>query len=109
MALVSLQEVSVSFGGPLVLDRVTLHIESGQRVCLLGRNGEGKSSLMRIISAELTPDQGDVQHQQGLRIGHLPQNAPQEIQGTALEIAASFSSTSRTVGLPYRPYSSRSL
>ncbi len=85
MALVSLQDVSISFGGPLVLDQVTLHIEQGERACLLGRNGEGKSTLMRLISDDLSPDRGEILRQQGLRVGYLPQTVPQEMPGTVLE------------------------
>ncbi|ETX04377.1 MAG: hypothetical protein ETSY2_29145, partial [Candidatus Entotheonella gemina] len=85
MALVSLQDVSISFGGPLVLDRVTLHIEQGERACLVGRNGEGKSTLMRLINDDLVPDHGEVLRQQGLRVGYLPQTVPQEMPGTVLE------------------------
>lgn len=85
MALISLQDVSISFGDPLVLDQVTLHIEQGERACLLGRNGEGKSTLMRLISNDLVPDRGDILRQQGLRVGHLPQTVPQEMPGTVLE------------------------
>ncbi len=85
MALISLQDISLSFGGPLVLDQVTLHIEQGERACLLGRNGEGKSTLMRLISNDLTPDRGEVLRQQGLRVGYLPQTVPQDMPGTVLE------------------------
>lgn len=85
MALVSLQDVSISFGGPLVLDQVTLHIEQGERACLLGRNGEGKSTLMRLINDDLAPDHGEILRQQGLRVGYLPQTVPQEMPGTVLE------------------------
>ncbi len=85
MALISLQDVSISFGGPLVLDQVTLHIEQGERACLLGRNGEGKSTLMRLISNDLAPNRGEVLRQQGLRVGYLPQTVPQEMPGTVLE------------------------
>ena len=63
MALVSVREVSHSFGGSLLFDNVTVHIERGERVCLLGRNGAGKSTLMRLIDAELTPDDGTVMRQ----------------------------------------------
>ena len=85
MALVSLQDVSISFGGPLVLDGVTLHIEQGERACLLGRNGEGKSTLMRLINDDVAPDRGEVLRQQGLRVGYLPQTVPQTMPGTVLE------------------------
>ena len=89
MALISLRDVSVSFGGPAVLEHLTLHIEVGERVCLLGRNGEGKSTLMRLISGDLSPDTGDILRQQGLRIGHLPQEVPQDLQGTVIDIVSS--------------------
>jgi ATP-binding cassette subfamily F protein uup len=89
MALISLRDVSVSFGGPSVLEHLTLHIEAGERVCLLGRNGEGKSTLMRLISGDLSPDTGDVLRQQGLRIGHLPQEVPPDLQGTVIDIVSS--------------------
>jgi ABC transport system ATP-binding/permease protein len=88
MALISLRDVSVSFGGPPVLEHLTLHIEAGERVCLLGRNGEGKSTLMRLISGELSPDSGDVLRQQGLHIGHLPQEVPPDLQGTVIDIVS---------------------
>src|SRR4051812_41726025 len=76
MALLSLRDVSLSFGGPRLLDGVNLQIERGERLCLLGRNGEGKSSLLRLILGELTPDEGQVIRQQGLKISRLPQEVP---------------------------------
>ena len=51
MALISLQNISLSFGGLPVLDGISMQIEAGERVCLVGRNGEGKSSLMRYRTA----------------------------------------------------------
>ena len=87
MALISLQDVSVSFGGPHVLERISLNIEAGERVCLLGRNGEGKSTLMKLISDELGPDRGEIIRQQGLRVGRLPQELFQkEVHGTVFDI-----------------------
>ena len=57
MALLSLREVSLAFGGPRLLDRVDLQIERGERVSLLGRNGEGKSTLLRLFRGEIAPDE----------------------------------------------------
>jgi len=86
MALLSLQKVSISFGGPLLLDEVSLQIERGERVCLLGRNGEGKSTLLKLINRELVPDSGDIVRQKGLCTAYLSQEIPRELNGTVLEI-----------------------
>ena len=89
MALLSLRDVSLAFGGPRLLDRVAFQIERGERVCLLGRNGEGKSTLLRLIEGEVPPDEGEVLRQQGLRIARLPQEIPQGRGGLAHdEVAA---------------------
>ena len=76
MALLSLRGVSLAFGGPRLLDQVDLQIEPGERLCLLGRNGEGKSTLLRLIRGEIEPDEGTIIRQQGLRITRLPQDVP---------------------------------
>jgi ABC transport system ATP-binding/permease protein len=81
MALLSLRNVSLAFGGPKLLDQVDLQIEPGERVSLLGRNGEGKSSLLRLIRGEIQPDLGQVIRQQGLRISLLPQDVPRQLDG----------------------------
>ncbi|MEQ9209309.1 MAG: ATP-binding cassette domain-containing protein, partial [Pseudomonadales bacterium] len=51
-------------------------IESGERVCLIGRNGTGKSTLMKIVSGEYQPDRGDIQYRDNLRISVLDQQLP---------------------------------
>lgn len=86
MALLSLQEVSVRFGGPFILDRVSLQIERGERACLLGRNGAGKSTLLKLINGELMPDSGDVVRQKGLRTAYLSQEIPGALHGTVFDI-----------------------
>jgi len=55
MALISLSNISIAFGGPKLLDDLSFQIERKQRVCLLGRNGTGKSTLMKIISGDIAP------------------------------------------------------
>ena len=77
MALLSLRDVSLAFSGPRLLDHVDWSIERGERVCLLGRNGEGKSTLLRLVEGQLEPDEGEVIRQQGLRIARLPQEVPE--------------------------------
>lgn len=88
MALIGLREVSVSFGGPVLLDRVHLQIERGERVCLVGRNGAGKSTLMRILSGDLDPDGGEVVREPGARVALLPQEVPLELGGTVFDVVA---------------------
>ncbi len=88
MALLSLQKISIAFGGPLVLDGLDLQIERNQRVCLLGRNGEGKSTLMKIIHGELAPDDGVVQKEQNTSISYFTQTIPHDLEGPVFEIIA---------------------
>ena len=55
MALISLRNITLAFGGPPLFDGINLQIEPGDRLCLMGRNGSGKSTLLRLIGGELTP------------------------------------------------------
>jgi ABC transport system ATP-binding/permease protein len=82
MAIVSLLDVSLSFGGAPLLDRVNLQIDRGERVCLVGRNGAGKSTLMKVISGELESDKGQVFRQAGAVFSTLKQEVPAGLAGT---------------------------
>ena len=82
MAIVSLLDVSLSFGGAPLLDRVNLQIDRGERVCLVGRNGAGKSTLMKVISGELEADKGQVFRQAGAVFSTLKQEVPAGLAGT---------------------------
>src|SRR5580692_11999469 len=73
MPIVQLNKVSLSFGLKPLLDNVNLQLRRGERVCLLGRNGEGKSSLLQVISKNLVPDSGEVWVRPGARIASLAQ------------------------------------
>lgn len=86
--LFNLREVSLSFGGPPLLDQVDWSVERGERVCLLGRNGEGKSTLLKLLSGELLPDKGEITRQQGLRVARLPQEVPAGRGGSVFEEVA---------------------
>ncbi|MDR2981252.1 MAG: ATP-binding cassette domain-containing protein [Puniceicoccales bacterium] len=86
MALISLNEVSLSFGGPLLLDKASFQVEAGERLGLLGRNGSGKSSLLRLIIGEHKPDSGVVDIIRGTRIGYLPQEVPTDLNGKVRDI-----------------------
>ncbi len=86
MALLSLRDVSVSYGGPMLLDGVDFQVERGERVCLLGRNGEGKSTFLRVVEGQIEPDGGEVIRQQGLKVARLPQDVPTGLEGTIGEV-----------------------
>jgi ABC transport system ATP-binding/permease protein len=88
VSLVTLQGVSYGFGGASLLEEVTLHIRKGERICLLGRNGEGKSTLMKLISGELAPDAGEVIRSKGIRIARLPQEVPQTMPGRVVDLVS---------------------
>jgi ABC transport system ATP-binding/permease protein len=89
MALISLQEVSLGFGGPLLLEDVNLQIETGEWVGLLGRNGMGKSTLLKLVSGDILPHSGTVSRQQNTRIAYLPQEVPQGLSGRVIDIVES--------------------
>lgn len=88
MSLISLKKVSLSFGYPALLEGIDLNIDRSERICLIGRNGEGKSTLMKIITGELPADSGEIRTAQGVRIARLSQEVPQEYAGTVFELVA---------------------
>ena len=89
MALISLQEISLAFGGPLIFDKLTLHLEPGERVALLGRNGVGKTTLMKVLSGQLGIDTGETVCQKGIEVALLPQEVPLNIKGNVFDIVFS--------------------
>ena len=89
MALLSLQGVTLNLGGKTLLDKADLHVEQGERVCLVGRNGVGKSSLMALLSGDLTPDGGTIVRTPGITFGHMPQAVPDHWSGPVFGVVAS--------------------
>src|SRR5450755_3966124 len=73
MPLARLDKVCLSFGLKPLLDNVSLQIRKGERVCLLGRNGEGKSTLLRMIAREIVPDSGEAWVRPGARVASVAQ------------------------------------
>ncbi|MCK5611487.1 ATP-binding cassette domain-containing protein, partial [Candidatus Pacearchaeota archaeon] len=89
MALISLQKITLAFGGPLVFDRVSMQLEPGERVALLGRNGVGKTTLMKVMAGQVEIDGGNIHYQKGVNVTHLPQEVPNDITGTVFDIVFS--------------------
>jgi ATP-binding cassette subfamily F protein uup len=89
MALISLQDVSLGFGGPRLFDEINLQIEQGEWVGLLGRNGMGKSTLLKLVNGDISPLSGTIARQQNLRVAYLPQEVPAGVEGKAFDIVAS--------------------
>jgi ATP-binding cassette subfamily F protein uup len=88
MAIVGMRDVSWGFGGLPLLENITLQIEKGDRICLVGRNGVGKSTMLKLISGELIPDSGEVWRRQGITIAALEQDVPPGFEGTIFEVVA---------------------
>ncbi len=88
MPLLRLDRVSLAFGHLPLLDEVNLEIRRGERVCLLGRNGEGKSSLMRVACGEAAPDDGSVWVRPGTRIAHLAQELALDSDEPVFDVVA---------------------
>jgi ATP-binding cassette subfamily F protein uup len=86
MALITLESVKYGFAQPPLLDGIDLVIEKGERVGLVGRNGEGKTTLLRIICGDIQPDEGTADRQAGIRIGYLPQDIPADLFGTVEQV-----------------------
>jgi len=89
MALLTLRNINLGFGGPNLFDALNLQIEPRERLCLLGRNGEGKSTLMKLIGGMLKADEGSIEQTQGLKIAYLTQDVPADIEGTVYDVVAS--------------------
>lgn len=87
MAYITLRDVQLAFGGPALLDGANFNLERGERVCLIGRNGEGKSTLLKLIEGSLLPDSGEVSVQNGLTVSMLAQDVPMS-SGKVADIVA---------------------
>jgi ATP-binding cassette subfamily F protein uup len=88
MALLSLKQITVSYGGPNLLDGVDLQLERGEHVCLVGRNGAGKSTLMKLIAGEIHADSGEMVGQQSIKIARLEQEVPIGTDGSVFDVVA---------------------
>ena len=88
MSIIRLRNISISFGGPAILHNISLSIDAGERVCLLGRNGMGKSTLMKAIAGDIVPDSGEIERQQGLVTAKLDQQVNIGAGGAVFDVVA---------------------
>lgn len=88
MPQLRLEKVSLAFGHHALLDEVDLELRRGERVCLIGRNGEGKSSLFKVISGEVEPDDGNIWRRSPVRISHLAQEVEAGNEGDVFDVVA---------------------
>lgn len=89
MSLIKLEKAYLSYGLQVLLDQIDLTIERGQRLCLIGRNGAGKSSLLKVIAGEVDLDKGEIIRQSGIRIARLEQDLPEADDRKVFEVVAS--------------------
>jgi ATP-binding cassette subfamily F protein uup len=86
--LITVSDLSIGFRGRALLDGVSCQIEPGQRIALLGRNGAGKTTFMRILCGQVEPDAGTVTFAPTTRLALLPQDVPQDIAGMVKDVVA---------------------
>ncbi len=89
MSIFSIDGLSLAFGTHVLLNGASFSLEMGERVCLIGRNGTGKTTLMRLIQGEMQADEGDVRKKDGLIVSSLSQEVPHEAKGSVFDIVAS--------------------
>src|SRR3954469_9364438 len=88
MALLAMQDVNIAFGGPRILDGARFTIERGERVCLLGRNGAGKSTILKLLDGTMAVDSGEIVRQTGVTVARLEQEIPADVDGTIFEVVS---------------------
>ena len=89
MSQIALENISIGFRGPLLLDQVSARVERGDKIGLLGRNGSGKTTLLRMLLGLERPESGRIELEAGLKIASVPQDVPAGTSGTVLEIVSS--------------------
>lgn len=88
MGLISLSKVTLGYGGRVLLDAADLSVERGDRMSLIGRNGCGKTTLLKIMAGILRPDSGLVERAKNLSAAYLPQEVPTGLRGSVYAVIA---------------------
>jgi len=89
MPLITLDKACLSYGHVALLDKADLLIDSGERIALIGRNGEGKSTLMKVLLGEATLDDGSIWRTASLKVSYLMQEVPSDEERSVFEVVAS--------------------
>jgi ATP-binding cassette subfamily F protein uup len=89
MPLITLDNIFLSFSDKPILNGINATIHKGDKIALIGRNGEGKSTLMRVLAGQIEHDDGELKIKNNIKISYLEQTPPQDSQGTLFEIVAS--------------------
>lgn len=89
MGLIAVKDVTVRFTDPPLLDKVSFHLEENEKIGLMGRNGTGKSTLMKMLAGEIIPSMGSITCKPGLRVAYLPQDVPHNLEGRVFDIVDS--------------------
>lgn len=85
MALIAVKGLTLGFGGPPLFDSVSFDVQKGERVCLVGRNGEGKSTLLKVLAGEVEAE-GEIVRRAGMRISRMIQEVPAHLEGSVREL-----------------------
>ena len=109
MSLVRFDEVGLEFGEQVLLREACMSIEAGERVCLIGRNGAGKTSLLKLITGDLEPDHGSIQFRAGIGISQLAQTLSTETNPTVREMVTSGLAAVQALADEYREKSALKL
>lgn len=89
MELIKFDQCSLHYGEQVLMDKVDLSIQKGQKICLVGRNGTGKSTLLKLMMGDVKPDGGSIWRRQGLKMAYLEQDLPTADELTVYEVVAS--------------------
>src|SRR5690606_12911274 len=88
MTLLKFTDVSLAYGATPLLEGVSWQMAKGERVCIIGRNGTGKSSLLQLAKGTQSPDDGEIWRAPGLKIGELPQELPRADERSVFDVVA---------------------
>lgn len=109
MSLIRFEEVSLEFGDQKILSQADFAIEPGERVCLIGRNGAGKSTTLKLITGKIEPDSGDIVRKSGLVVSQLSQSLPEAMDMQVNEVVNSGLAGIQQLLEEYRSYSQEKL